>query len=247
VELGHPEEIEEDEGDAAAAEEVVEALGEPALVADLEGELEARRQLREELFERLELVGLEVVRKLEDEGAALGAEQVHDAEEFSEFGLAADEPFLVGDDAGDLGGEDEVGGGVALPLADHGFAGGPVPGGVDFDGVEPPGVMGEEFPGLGARRVERPAPGVGRPAGRPHPQAVLFVLHHASYSRIRIPLCSRELSNGPDAWPVPDGASSSTPAGPTWPSAKASPSPASASPSLAGPPTGPDSTSSPKP
>jgi hypothetical protein len=131
-------------------------------VADLEGELELRRAAGEELLEGLELVGLEVVRKLEDKGAPLRAEEVHDAEELAELGLAADEPLFVGDDAGDLGGEDEVGGGVAFPLADHGIAGRAVPGGVDFDGVEPPGVVGEEFAGLGAGRVEGAAPGVGR-------------------------------------------------------------------------------------
>jgi len=116
--------------------------------------------------ERLELIGLEVVRELEDEGPALLPEEVHDLEEAAELGVAVDEPLLVRDHRGDLRGEDEARRRVAFPLADHGFAGGAVPGGVDLDGVEPPGVVGEELAGLGARGVERAAPRVGGPAGR---------------------------------------------------------------------------------
>ena len=197
VELGHPKEIEQDQGDAAAPEEVVEFRREPALVADFQGELEALGERRKELLERLELVGLEVVGELEHQGSPLGAEEVHHPEEFLELGLAIDQALLVGDHAGDLGRKDEALGGVALPLADHGLARGAVPGGVDLDGVEAPRVMGEEFSGLGLSGIEGAAPGVRGPAGGADAQP--FLVHGvAAYSRIRILQCLPESSNAAD-------------------------------------------------
>src|SRR5579863_10161068 len=75
-------------------------------------------------------------------------------EEARHFGGAVRETFFVSDYLRDFQGEEEVRGSFLGPAFYGGDGGSAVEGGVNFDGVESGGVVGEEVAGLHAGGVE---------------------------------------------------------------------------------------------
>jgi hypothetical protein len=167
----HPGVVLEDQGDVVVAERAGEAGVEPALVANLDGELVAgwkflheRGEQFQEFAGALEFGAVEI-RKLQDHRPELGAEELHCFDELLEFGFGANQHFFVGDDLWNLHGKDEVVGSLARPAVDGGGGGSAVEGRVHFDGVKFCGVVGEVVGGLHSLGIERAFPSRGCEGG----------------------------------------------------------------------------------
>jgi len=138
--------IADDERGAALAQQRVDRIGEPALVAELEAMPAGRHQL-ERGRDPLEGVALvaEVGRELPDEGPQLvRLDQRHDALVVAVDALLdlAQAPH-VGEVAAGLGGKREPVGRLLHPAGDRVARGEPVEGRVHLDGVEQLGVPRE--------------------------------------------------------------------------------------------------------
>jgi len=160
----HPRLVDQSESDAPLAQRVHEFRDKPVLVANLDRELVAARQLfqeRQEPGEKFVEAGKSLlieIAELEEHRAELFAEEVRGGEEGLEFGVAIVQDLFVGDLLRDFQGEDEVFGRLGVPAAHRGRAGSAVEGRVHFHGVEFRGVVGEVVGGLHPCRIERAFP-----------------------------------------------------------------------------------------
>jgi len=158
------------EGGVVLAECGVDLVGEPGLVAELEGDgrgVRGGEGGRAEEFAEAVGVGGEVGRKLEEEAAEFAglADGLDPGNELLDVGGAVAETAEVGDALGGLKAETEAAWRGGDPDLEHGGGGEGAEGVVDLDRRELGGVEAEEAFGGCARGVEAGLPrGVG-PAG----------------------------------------------------------------------------------
>src|SRR5262249_50426660 len=163
------------QGHVVFAQRVEQGMVKPTFVANFDGKLVGLPSESRELFEKrpearqkLRAVAEHArreVAELEEQRPEFFTQQLHGSEEFSKFGVATFQNFLVGDDLRNFCREPEVCRSFVIPGADTLGLGGAIEGAVDFDRWETRGVVTEIVRRLEMGGIEGALPARGGEGG----------------------------------------------------------------------------------
>src|SRR5262249_39454510 len=181
------------QGHVVFAQRVEQGMVKPTFVANFDGKLVGLPSESRELFEKrpearqkLRAVAEHArreVAELEEQRPEFFTQQLHGSEEFSKFGVATFQNFLVGDDLRNFCREPEVCRSFVIPGADTLGLGRAIEGAVDFDRWEARGVVAEGVPRLEMGGIEGALPARGGGGGRAGADVRVVGFAHGRFGR----------------------------------------------------------------